>query len=710
MPNVLNREIGVLSFNRRVLHQARDNQVPLLERLRFLAIVSNNLDEFFEVRVAGLKQQLGEDSAAQVQAQNSLQLISTAARELVAEQYRLLNQVILPALAQHEVVFYPVANWSPQIKRWAQKVFNDQIEPILTPIALDQSRPFPRIFNKSLNFIVELQGDDVFGRKTRIGIVQAPRILPRVISVPQPISGLAHGLVLLTSVVQAFVGQLFPGMTVLGVHQFRLTRNSDLELDDVDVIDLRDAVEDELSERNFGEAVRLEISRDTPANLIQFLSDTFAITQDDCYEADGPVNLMRLQQVIDMVPLPNLKYSRFVPRVPKVFEQADLFAQIRKRDLLLHHPYESFAPVMDFLRRAASDPSVVAIKQTIYRTGADSALMETLIAAARAGKEVTVVLELMARFDEQTNVNWSDRLERVGAHVVYGVVGVKTHAKMALLVRREGKQLRRYAHIGTGNYHPRTAMVYEDFGMLTADPILCNDVHEVFRRLTGAGQIRPLKHLLQAPFDLHDRMMRAIDLETRNARAGKQARIAAKMNSLLEPTIIEALYAASQAGVKVDLIVRGVCALRPGLSGFSENITVRSVVGRFLEHSRVFYFWAGGEQNLYLSSADWMDRNFFRRVEIATPVLDPQLRQRILEEAIEIHLLDEASAWVMDAQGDYTKVSGLKDEIVNDGIIPDATVKDGTIQDGAVKDGAVKGGAVQDGLVSQWALMAHLAG
>ena len=705
MPNVLNREIGVLSFNRRVLHQARDNQVPLLERLRFLAIVSNNLDEFFEVRVAGLKQQLGEDSAAQVQAQNSLQLISTAARELVAEQYRLLNQVILPALAQHEVVFYPVANWSPQIKRWAQKVFNDQIEPILTPIALDQSRPFPRIFNKSLNFIVELQGDDVFGRKTRIGIVQAPRILPRVISVPQPISGLAHGLVLLTSVVQAFVGQLFPGMTVLGVHQFRLTRNSDLELDDVDVIDLRDAVEDELSERNFGEAVRLEISRDTPANLIQFLSDTFAITQDDCYEADGPVNLMRLQQVIDMVPLPNLKYSRFVPRVPKVFEQADLFAQIRKRDLLLHHPYESFAPVMDFLRRAASDPSVVAIKQTIYRTGADSALMETLIAAARAGKEVTVVLELMARFDEQTNVNWSDRLERVGAHVVYGVVGVKTHAKMALLVRREGKQLRRYAHIGTGNYHPRTAMVYEDFGMLTADPILCNDVHEVFRRLTGAGQIRPLKHLLQAPFDLHDRMMRAIDLETRNARAGKQARIAAKMNSLLEPTIIEALYAASQAGVKVDLIVRGVCALRPGLSGFSENITVRSVVGRFLEHSRVFYFWAGGEQNLYLSSADWMDRNFFRRVEIATPVLDPQLRQRILEEAIEIHLLDEASAWVMDAQGDYTKVSGLKDEIVNDGIIPDATVKDGIIQDGAVKDGAVK-----DGLVSQWALMAHLAG
>ena len=705
MPNVLNREIGVLSFNRRVLHQARDNQVPLLERLRFLAIVSNNLDEFFEVRVAGLKQQLSEDSAAQVQAKNSLQMISTAARELVAEQYRLLNEVILPELSRHEVVFYPVAKWSPPIKRWAQKVFNDQIEPILTPIALDHARPFPRIFNKSLNFIVELQGDDVFGRKTRIGIVQAPRILPRVISVPPPISGLAHGLVLLTSVVQAFVGQLFPGMTVLGVHQFRLTRNSDLELDDVDVIDLRDAVEDELSERNFGEAVRLEISRDTPANLIQFLSDTFAITQDDCYEADGPVNLMRLQQVIDMVPLPNLKYSRFVPRVPKVFEQADLFAQIRKRDLLLHHPYESFAPVMDFLRRAASDPSVVAIKQTIYRTGADSALMETLIAAARAGKEVTVVLELMARFDEQTNVNWSDRLERVGAHVVYGVVGVKTHAKMALLVRREGKQLRRYAHIGTGNYHPRTAMVYEDFGMLTTDPILCNDVHEVFRRLTGAGQIRPLKYLLQAPFDLHDRMMRAIDLETRNARAGKQARIAAKMNSLLEPTIIEALYEASQAGVKIDLIVRGVCALRPGLSGFSENITVRSVVGRFLEHSRVFYFWAGGEQNLYLSSADWMDRNFFRRVEIATPVLDPQLRQRILEEAIEIHLLDEASAWVMDAQGDYTKVSGLKD-----GIIQDATVKDGIVQDGAVKDGAVNDSAVQDGLVSQWALMAHLAG
>ena len=679
MPNVLNREIGVLSFNQRVLHQAQDKKVPLLERLRFLAIVSNNLDEFFEVRVAGLKQELADDSTAQAQsridARNTLQLISTAARELVAEQYRLLNDVILPELAQHEVVFYPVANWSPPMTRWAQKVFNDQIEPILTPIALDQARPFPRIFNKSLNFIVQLKGDDIFGRKTRVGIVQAPRILPRVIAVPPLVSGLAHGLVLLTSVVQAFVGQLFPGMTVIGVHQFRLTRNSDLELDDVDVIDLRDAVEDELSERNFGEAVRLEVSRDTPADLIQFLVETFGITQDDCYEADGPVNLMRLQQVIDMVPLPELKFVNFVARVPSVFKQADLFAQIRKQDLLLHHPYESFAPVMDFLRQAASDPNVVAIKQTIYRTGADSALMETLIAAARAGKEVTVVLELMARFDEQTNVNWSDRLERVGAHVVYGVVGVKTHAKMALLVRREGKQLRRYAHVGTGNYHPRTALVYEDFGLLTADPVLCNDVHEVFRRLTGAGQIKPLKRLLQAPFDLHDRMMHAIDQEARNAHAGKPARIAAKMNSLLEPTIIEALYAASQAGVKIDLIVRGVCALRPGLLGVSENITVRSVVGRFLEHSRVFYFWAGGEQNLYISSADWMDRNFFRRVEIATPVRDSKLRQRILEESIEIHLLDAASAWVMDAQGNYQQV-----------------------------------GKDSGGLVSQWALMAHLAG
>ena len=683
MPNVLNREIGVLSFNRRVLHQARDSQVPLLERLRFLAIVSNNLDEFFEVRVAGIKQRIVDDNTAQSDAQshdqaeakNSLALISTAARDLVSEQYRLLNDVILPELALHEVVFYPVANWSPRMTRWAQTVFNDQIEPILTPIALDHARPFPRIFNKSLNFIVQLQGDDIFGRKTRIGIVQAPRILPRVIAVPPAVSGLAHGLVLLTSIVQGFVGQLFPGMTVIGVHQFRLTRNSDLELDDVDVIDLRDAVEDELSERNFGEAVRLEVSRDTPTELIQFLADTFAISQDDCYEVDGPVNLMRLQQIIDLVPLPKLKYGNFVARVPSVFKQADVFAQLRKRDLLLHHPYESFAPVMDFLRQAASDPQVVAIKQTIYRTGADSALMETLIAAARAGKEVTVVLELMARFDEQTNVNWSDRLERVGAHVVYGVVGVKTHAKMALLVRREGKQLRRYAHIGTGNYHPRTAKVYEDFGMLTADPIICNDVHEVFRRLTGAGQIRPLKCLLQAPFDLHDRMMRAIEQETRNARAGKRARIAAKMNSLTEPVIIEALYAASQVGVKVDLIVRGVCALRPGLSGMSENITVRSVVGRFLEHSRVFYFWAGGEQNLYLSSADWMDRNFFRRVEIATPIRDAKLRQRILEEAIEIHLLDAASAWVMDAQGQYTKV-----------------------------------GSDSSGLVSQWALMAHLAG
>ena len=656
MPSVLNRELGVLAFNQRVLYQARDPQVPLLERLRYLAIVSNNLDEFFEVRVAGLKVRLHASSANKAVLLQELATVGTEARILIAEQYRLLNDVILPELGQHGVTFYTLAQWTPSIRRWAKKVFVDQIEPVLTPIALDGARRFPKILNKSLNFIVELDGDDAFGRPARIGIVQAPRILPRVLTLPKQVSRTPHGLILLTSIVQGFVEQLFPKMKILSVHQFRLTSDSDLDLDDVDAVDLRDAIEGELAQRNFGQAVRLEVSTGMPANLMTYLQKKFQLGSEDCYPVDGPVNLMRLQQVIDLVPLPELKFIPFDPAVSTSFLQADLFAQIRRRDLLVHHPYESFAPVTQFLSRAARDPNVVAIKQTIYRTGPESALMDALIAAAIEGKEVTVVVELMARFDEQTNVDWADRLERVGAHVVYGVVGLKIHAKMALVVRREGRSLKRYAHLGTGNYHPRTATIYEDFGLFTANADMCADVNEVFRRLTSAGQTKPLKHLVQAPFDLHNHMLFLIQAETDNARRGLRARIAAKMNALVEPEIIKALYEASQAGVVVDLVVRGVCALRPGVPGLSERIQVRSIIGRFLEHSRVFYFYANGKQLTYLSSADWMDRNFFRRIEIAVPILDSQLKRRILEEAIEIHLLDGASAWQMDGQGNYQQV------------------------------------------------------
>ncbi len=675
MPNELNRELGVLAFNERVLAQAEDPAVPLLERLRFLAIVSNNLDEFFEVRVAGVKEVALSDSVAAIAAAESLQSIYARTKRLVTRQYKLLNQDILPALRVQGIAFHPTAGWNLAQRQWAKAVFDEQIEPLLTPIALDRAHPFPRVLNKSLNFIVELEGQDIFGREAQIAIVQAPRTLPRVMQVPPAVSGFAHGLCLLTSIVQGFVDRLFPGLKLKGVHQFRVTRDSDLDLVEGDLEDLRDAVEDELTERHFGKAVRLEVSQGTPNNLIQMLLQEFGLNDQDCYAVDGPVNLMRLQQVIDMVNRKNLKHRQFLPTVHPAFLNANFFDEIRRRDILLHHPYESFSPVMEFLRSAATDPKVVAISQTIYRTGADSALMQALIAAARSGKEVTVVLELMARFDEEANMNWADRLERVGAHVVYGVVGHKTHAKMAMIVRRESGKLRRYVHLGTGNYHPNTAKVYEDFSLFTCDPEICEDVHKVFRSLTGMGVAQELTHLIRAPFDLHDRMLEAIQIEINHARAGKPARIAAKMNSLLETGVIKALYAASQAGVRVDLIVRGVCALRPGVVGLSDNIRVRSIVGRFLEHSRVFYFLNDGAHTTMISSADWMDRNFFRRVELAVELKNPDIALRVLQEGIEIHLLDNVTAWQMQSDGRYERVT-----------VP----------------------AGQTPLVSQWALMAHL--
>jgi polyphosphate kinase len=661
----LNRELGILEFNRRVLAQAADDSVPLLERLRFLTIVSSNLDEFFEIRVAGLKEQIklnlpepGPDGKGP---QEVFDAMNREARALVAEQYRLLNDVLLPALAHAGIVFPKREQWSAGQKQWIRDYFFRELLPVLTPIGLDPAHPFPRVFNKSLNFAVELVGRDAFGRNSGAAIVQAPRALPRVIRLPREIAGANYAFVFLSSILHAHVEELFAGMKVLGSYQFRVTRNSDLFVDEEEIKNLRTALQGELLHRHFGAAVRLEVADNCSPAMAEFLLQQFGLREEDLYRVEGPVNLYRLREVPDQVERPDLKYAPFHAGLPAPLEKSsELFELLKKQDVLLHHPYQSFAPVIDFIRTTASDPSVIAIKQTVYRTGTDSELMEILVEAARRGKEVTVVVELMARFDEEANLNWAARLEEAGAHVVYGVVGHKTHAKMALIVRREetetGKVLRRYAHVATGNYHPRTARLYTDFGLMTANEELCADVAEVFKQLTGLGRAGKMKHLWQSPFTLHKRVLAAIQNEARLARDGQGGRIIAKMNALLDAEVIDELYLASQAGAKIDLIVRGVCALRPGIAGLSENIRVRSVVGRFLEHSRIFYFQNGGAEDVYLASADWMSRNFFRRIELCFPVLDPALKRRVVREGLQPYLDDNVQAWQMDSEGAYARV------------------------------------------------------
>ncbi len=658
----LNRELSLLAFNRRVLAQAEDVRVPLLERLRFLSIVSSNLDEFFEIRVAGLKEQikLGKEVAGldRRPANEVFAAVSEQARILVARQYELLNKQILPALAAKHIRFLREENWTREQRIWLNDYFVNEMMPLLTPIGLDPSHPFPRVLNKSLNFIVQLEGRDAFGRSSGVAIVQAPRLLPRVIELPEKLAGGRYSFVLLTSVLQAFVAALFEGMNVLGSYSFRVTRNSDLFFEEEEIKDLRTALQGELPQRHFGDAVRLEIAEGCPPLLENQLRQEFELSSHDVYRVNGPVNLVRLMQVPDLVERPELKFKSFYPGVPKAVEKrADLFESIRKNDILLHHPYQSFHPVIQFLEQAADDPDVVAIKQTVYRTGTDSVLMKYLIEAARRGKEVTVVVELLARFDEEANLKWAAKLEEVGAHVVYGVVGYKTHAKMLMLVRREDGKLRRYAHLSTGNYHPRTAKLYTDFGLFTANEAICADVNEVFKQLTGLGKGGKLNHLWISPFSLHANILLAVQNETKLAKAGKPTQIIAKMNSLVEPQVIEALYAASQAGVKIDLIVRGMCALRPGVPGLSENIRVRSVIGRLLEHHRIFYFRNNGQEDLFLSSADWMERNFFRRIETCIPVLDKRLKARVIKEGLRTYLADNVQAWDMDSNGEYTRKS-----------------------------------------------------
>ncbi|MGH8256088.1 MAG: polyphosphate kinase 1, partial [Steroidobacteraceae bacterium] len=656
--NFINPELSSLEFNQRVLAQALDARVPLLERLRFLCISSNNLDEFFEIRVAGIKQllELGgtQTGADGLGLADQLTAIHEEATRLMQDQYACLNDVLLPGLAEAGIAVQDADAWDPTTRTWVEHHFAAEVEPVLSPLGLDPARPFPRIQNKSLNFIVSLSGKDAYGRDSSLAIVQAPRSLPRIVALPD--GGGRRRFVALSTIVEEFVGRLFNGVQVLGCYQFRVTRNSDLFVDDEEVDDLRRALEGELAQRRYGAAVRLETAANCPAQMVEFLLQQFALAPQDCYRVPGPVNLNRLSAIYDLAQRPELKYAPFTPGLPaRLIGATDLFAVIRQRDLLLHHPYRSFGPVMDLLRQAALDPGVLAIKQTLYRTGDHSPIVDALIAASLAGKDVTVIIELRARFDEEANIELSNSLQEAGAHVMYGVVGYKTHAKMTLIVRREPDGIRRYCHLGTGNYHPRTARTYTDYGLFTADEGIGSDVHEIFLQLTSLTRTSTLRRLLQSPFHLHETVQRLIERESAHARAGRPARIVAKLNALVDPQTIENLYRASQAGVRIELIVRGVCALRPGIPGVSENISVRSIVGRFLEHSRVYWFENCGEADLYLSSADWMERNFFRRVEIAFPVLKPQPRERILKD-LQTYLADNTNAWELQPNGSYQRV------------------------------------------------------
>jgi polyphosphate kinase len=656
----INRELSFLEFNQRVLEQAKDNRVPLLERVRFLCISCTNLDEFFEIRVASL-QELQDAGAVQVgpdglSVSEQLKAIRTRAERLVDEQYQVLNDILLPELARNGVMFATPERWTEAQAKWLESYFTREVEPVLSPLALDPARPFPKVLNKSLNFAIVVEGEDGFGRNSGLAVVQAPRSLPRLVRLPDEL-GNRH-FVFLGTIVEAFVSKLFAGMRMRGCYQFRVTRNSDLFVEQEEVDDLLRAVEGELASRRYGDAVRLETAHDCPDEILSYLLEQFALTPQDLYKVWGPVNLNRMMALYDLVDRADLKYAAFTPSIPERLRVgSDLFAALRAGDVLLHHPFQGFAPVTDFIKQAASDPQVLAIKQTLYRAGSDSAIVGALVEAAQAGKDVTVIIELRARFDEEANIELANKLQEAGAHVMYGVFGFKTHAKLVMVVRREEKGLRRYCHLGTGNYHAKTARLYTDYGLMTADEAIGEDIHEIFLQLTGLTRVPRLRKLLHAPFSLHQALVAKIEREAEHAHAGKPARIIAKLNALTEPTIIQALYRASRAGVSIDLIVRGLCCLRPGIPGVSENIRVRSIVGRFLEHSRVFDFENGAAREVYCASADWMDRNLFRRIEVAFPVEAPEFKARVAED-LSFYLADDTQAWELASNGEYSRAPG----------------------------------------------------
>ncbi len=662
-----NRETSFLAFDERVLELASDPRVPLLERMRFLCISSSNLDEFFEVRVAGIKQKIlggveggGIDGLSPMQ---ELSMIRRRTHALVKRQYQVLNDLLLPELANEGLHFLPRTQWNDETRVWVRDYFQNEIAPVLSPLGLDPAHPFPRLTNKSLTFMIDLRGVDAFGRDSGYALVRAPRSLPRVIAVPSSISGKPHAFVFLSSILHAEIAQLFSGMEPLGVYQFKITRNSELYVQDEEVANIRRALESELMQRNFGDVVRLEVASNCPNRVIKFLQKQFRLDDGDVYRVDGPVNLNRLISIPDSIDRPDLKFEPFVPAVPNTVHQgADLFAVIKQRgDIVLHHPYESYEPVIELVRQAASDPDVLAIKQTLYRTGHRSAFVKSLMDASLAGKDVTVVIELRARFDEEANIALATRLQEAGIQVVYGVVGYKTHAKMLLVVRREKNRLQKYVHVGTGNYHATTARLYTDISLLSSSKSLTDDVQKIFTQLTGLGQTQNLKRVVQAPFFMHSFVLERIQQETRIAQEGGQGRILARMNSLVDARVVEALYQASASGVKVELIIRGICVLRAGVPGLSDNIRVVSVLGRFLEHSRVWWFGADADERVYIASADWMPRNFFNRVEIAVPVTG-EAGIRIREECLEYYLRDDAFAWNLDSDGAYRRVQHRSDE------------------------------------------------
>lgn len=652
-----NRELSQLDFNFRVLAQAQDERVPLLERLKYLCISCTNLDEFFEIRAGTLRHALefgfgaGPDGLAP---STVLARIHERAAELVAAQYECWNRVLRPALNEAGIRVMGRDAWTPAQTQWLRDYFRDEIMPVLSPLGLDPAHPFPKILNKSLNIVVVLEGRDAFGRAGHLALVRAPRSLPRIIQLPEAVSGGPNDFVFLSAMLATFVDELFPGMQVMGAYQFRVTRNSELLVDEEEVDNIALALRDELAGRGYLRAVRLEIAEQCPPAIVQALLTNFELTDSAVYRINGPVNLNRVQQIYDLVQRPELKFPPYTPRVPKGVDT--MFKTVAERDMLLHHPFDSFAPVLELLKQAAEDPSVLAIKQTLYRAGKDSPIVEQLVQAARNGKDVTVVVELRARFDEEANLGLADRLQEAGVQVVYGVVGFKTHAKMMLIVRREGQKLRRYVHLGTGNYHSGTARVYTDFGLITADPRIGNDVHLIFQQLSGLAPSLKLECLLQSPFTLHAGLLDRIRREIAHARVGRPGRIIAKLNALNEPQVIRALYQASQAGVQIDLIVRGACTLRPGVPGVSENIRVRSIVGRFLEHHRVYWFGNDGSPDLFCSSADWLERNLLRRIETGFPILNDQAALRVFEEALENYLADNLNAWTLSPDGRYRLV------------------------------------------------------
>ena len=661
-----NRHIGLMQFNLRVLEQALNEDYPLLERFQFLMIFSSNMDEFFEIRLAGLKRQVSfareTVSTDGMRPQDVLQTLSEQIKLAIEKQYHILNDVLLPTLHKQKVRILHHTDWNKSVAAWAEEYFRNQVMPIISPIGLDPAHPFPRLVNKSLNFIVSLEGKDAFGRDSGMAIVPAPRSLPRLFRVPDELCNDGDNFVLLSSLIETHIDDLFNGMTTTGCYQFRITRDADLDVNAAEVEDIARALRGELHSRRFGSAVRLEVNKDCPEYLVNFLLDQYNLEEAELYRVDGPVNLGRMMQLTNMLDRPDLIFPPFTPSIPKQLRDKDvsIFDVIRKDDILLKYPFESFTPIIDLLRQAARDPGVLSIKMTLYRTGASSEIVDALLESARAGKEVTVVIELRARFDEEENLQLAAQLQEAGAVVTYGVVGYKTHAKALLIVRREGAKLRRYVHLGTGNYHSGNARIYTDYSLLTADPELCSDVHKIFQQLTGMGKAERIKKLFCAPFTLKKNLIRLIEGEAEAASKGKEAHIIIKVNALTEPKIIAALYEASNAGVTIDLIIRGMCCLRPGIPGVSENIKVRSIIGRFLEHSRVFYF-LNATPHIFCSSADAMERNLMHRVEICFPILNARLQARIRND-LQIYLTDNYQSWELQSDGNYILNTPEKDE------------------------------------------------